>query len=98
MSVTSGEKAATPVHQAVACDGGHGSSAVNTRALVIGFMAAVCGVTVAAVLALLAALVAALLHVEAVGIFTISGSTFGGSLTVEIGLAGLYAVLRRRAS
>ncbi len=92
MSTTGTETSGSTPGNAHSCADGQAS----TRALVVGFIVVVCGLAVAGVLAFLAGLVAALLRVDAVGIFTTCGSTFGGSLTLEIGLAGLYAAFRRR--
>jgi hypothetical protein len=68
----------------------------NTRALVVGLIVVACGLTAAIVVSALAALIAALLHVGPVGVFTIGGSTFAACLTLEIGLAGLYAAFWHR--
>jgi len=92
---TDGEAIGSEPRHGHSCASEHHCGRGSARALVVGFIAVMCGFSVAVVLALLAVLVAALLHVDAVGIFTIGGSTFGACLTLELGLVGLYAAFRR---
>jgi len=93
VSATGGEASGSTAGGGPSCAGRPDS----TRALVIGLIVVACGLAAAIVVAALAALIAALLHVGPVGVFTIGGSTFAACLTLEIGLAGLYAAFRQRA-
>jgi hypothetical protein len=92
VSATSDETSGSTAGEGPSCAGRPDS----TRALVVGLIVVACGLATAIVVAVLAALIAALLHVDPVGVFTVGGSTFAACLTLEIGLAGLYAAFRHR--
>jgi hypothetical protein len=70
------------------------TSESQARTMVAWLIAALCGIAVALLVGGLAALITVVLGGEAMLVFTTAGAAFGGCLTLEIAVAGLYLAWR----